>query len=129
MSGTSLDLFERVVRARGVAYSEWMPGEDHIYASPALAALFDLDPEDWTVQRMMDYIHPDDVAGYRAGLTAFMKSDADRAEFPFRYRRRDGRISWTLNHNYAERDPFGRVTRLTITSTDVTQEKEREAEN
>ena len=126
---TSLDLFERVVRARGVAYSEWTPGEDRIYASPALAALFDLDPEDWTVQRLMDHIHPDDAEGYRAGLTSFMKSDADRAEIAVRYRRRNGGISWILNHNYAERDPSGRVTRLTTTSTDVTQEKEREAEN
>ena len=129
MSDTSLDLFERVVRARGVAYSEWTPGEDRIQASPALAALFDLDPEDWTVQRLMDHIHPDDAKGYRAGLTSFMKSDADRAEIAVRYRRRNGGISWILNHNYAERDPSGRVTRLTTTSTEVTQEKEREAEN
>ena len=79
------DLFERVGRALNVAYFEWTPGDDRIYPSPALATLFDLDPADWTVDRMLGHMHPDDLPGYKAALTAFLKSPADRAEFAYRY--------------------------------------------
>ncbi len=128
-SNAAPDLFQRVVRAQGIAYFEWTPGEDRIHPSPALATLFDLDPEDWTVQRMLGHMHPDDLPGYKAALTAFMKSDAERTEITYRYHRRDGGLRWCLNHYYAERDAGGRVTRLTTIATDITKEKEQEAAN
>ena len=123
------DMFERVIRALNVAYFEWSDGNDKVRVSAALAELFGLDPGTFTVQRQLEQMHPDDVPGYRATMKAYLKSGADRAEFSFRARNASGEYRSVRLHNLAERDVSGRVTRLTGTVSDITELKQREAQN
>jgi GAF domain-containing protein len=131
MSGTfnpSSDRFQRVVNALNVSYWEWTPGSDEIHASENVAEWMEFTPGNWSIDRLFDWVHPDDRAVYRAWLVAFLKSDQRRSEITFRYVRRDGRAGWAQVHAWVERDASGRATRLTGTVTDITEEKTREAE-
>jgi GAF domain-containing protein len=122
-------MFERVIRALNVAYWDWTAGDDQIRVSTALAEMMDFDPGNWSVERLYEWIHPDDRAGFRAALVGYLKSDADRAEFTYRFIRRGNEVRWALLHYLAERDATGRVTRLTGTVSDITEAKQHEAQN
>src|SRR3954452_15360773 len=101
------DMFERVIRALNVAYFEWSDGNDKVRVSPALAELFGIDPDTFTVQRQLEQMHPDDLPSYRAAMKMYLKSGEDRAEFSFRARNASGEYRWVLLHNLAERDAGG----------------------
>jgi two-component system, NtrC family, sensor kinase len=123
------DVFERVIRALDVAYFEWNAGSDAMRVSAALADMFGLDPNTWSSRRHLELMHPADVHAYRAAMIAYFKSGKDRTQFSFRVRNSGGAYRWVLTHYLAERDAAGRVTRLTGTVSDITEAKEREAQN
>src|SRR6185312_5215857 len=76
-------MIERVIRALDAAYYEWTVGSEKIRVSSALADMFGLDPDTWTVKRQTELIHPDDRPGFRAALAAGFKSGAERVEFTY----------------------------------------------
>ena len=129
MDALSSGMFDRVIRALDVAYYEWTVGGAQICVSPALADMFGFDPDTWTVKRQTELIHPDDRPGFRAALATGFKSGAERVEFTYRMRRSAGDYRWLINRGLLERDDAGRVTRLTGAVSDITEAKEREAQN
>ena len=54
---------------------------------------------------------------------------APGAEFTYCYRHHGGEVRWARQHHLVERDATGRVTRMTGTVSDITEAKQREAEN
>jgi two-component system, NtrC family, sensor kinase len=123
------DMFERVVRALNVAYFEWTAGSDEVRVSAALADMFGFAPNTWSTRRQLALMHPADVHDYRAALIAWLRSAKDRAQFTYRVRNAAGAYRWVHTHNLAERDATGRVTRMTGTVSDITEAKQREAQN
>ena len=115
------NMFELVARAVNVAYYEWLPGSDQLHFSPALLDLFGYEPGIWTRRRSWEAIHKDDQAGYRAARTAYLKGDADRAEFTYRARMASGEYRWLRDQTTVERDAAGRVTRLVGAVSDITE--------
>ena len=123
------DMFDRVARALNVAYHEWLPGSDRIRVSPALVDLFGFDADTFSVTRLLELMHPDDVAGYRAETAAFFKSSLNRTEITYRVRAASGEYRWAHSKYLAERGAAGRVIRVVGAVSDVTEAKQREAEN
>jgi PAS domain S-box-containing protein len=123
------DMFERLIRALNVAYFEWIAGSDDVRVSAVLADMFGFAPNTWSTQRQLELMHPDDMHEHRAALIAYLRSGKDRAQFSYRVRDANGPYRWVLTHNLAERDATGRVTRMTGTVSDITEAKQREAEN
>ena len=129
MDALSGGMFDRVIRALDVAYYEWTVGREDIRVSLALADMFGFDPDTWTVKRQTELMHPDDRSDFRAALATGFKSGAERVEFTYRMRRAAGDYRWLINRGVLERDDAGRVTRLTGAVSDITEAKEREAQN
>jgi len=121
--------FELVARALDIAYYEWWLATDAFYTSSALQQLFGHDPSIWNWERLLQLIHPDDVAGYRAAIHAHITGSDERSEVTYRFRMPDGAYVWVHQHNVVERGPDGRVTRMVGTVANITAAVEREAEN
>jgi PAS domain S-box-containing protein len=122
-------MFELVTRALNVAYYEWFPASDELRVSKALMDLFGHDPKTWNTQRFFELVHPNDVMGYRASLTAFLKSKEERSQCAYRFRSFSGQYRWLIDHRLAQRDATGRVARLVGAVSDITEAKWREEEN
>ncbi|MBE7200923.1 MAG: PAS-domain containing protein, partial [Parafilimonas terrae] len=74
------------------------------YVSPAVRAVLGYDPEDLIGTQPLDFVHPDDVAAYRAVLDGLTSGRTAQALTCQRYRHRDGRwvwleISFSLTHD------------------------------
>jgi PAS domain S-box-containing protein len=121
-------MFELVTRALNVAYYEWLPGRDELHFSPALLELFGYEPGTWTQQRSWDAIHRDDQPGYRDARIAYLKGDAERAEFTYRARMANGEWRWLREQTTVERNAAGRVTRLVGAVSDITEARQSEAD-
>jgi len=125
----SAGTFELVARALRVAYYDWWAGSDEINMSPALAELFGLDASSWSVSRQRSLMHPDDRPIVDASLRRCFKSRDERHELAYRVMSPDGAYRWWFVRNVVERDASGRVVRLIGAVTDITEAREREAEN
>ncbi len=90
--------------------------------------LFGYEPGIWTRRRSWEAIHKDDQAGYRAARIAYLKGNADRAEFTYRARMASGEYRWLRDQTTVERDAAGRVTRLVGAVSDITEVRQRAAE-
>jgi PAS domain S-box-containing protein len=123
------DTFERVIRAVNVAYYEWDLATDEMRASPALIDLYGHDPESFGRQRHRQLMHRDDPSAYRAATLAAFKSGADRLYTTSRLQAADGTYRWVRNQATLERDEAGRVTRMVGAVADITEAKQRDAEN
>ena len=123
------DLLERVVQAENVAWYEWTMGVEKIRVSAAYAALFDLDPDSVTTQTTFAFLHPDDLEAFRASHVALFKSRDSQLAIEYRFVTRGGAVRWARLRATAERDASGWVTRLTGTISEITEAKQREAEN
>jgi PAS domain S-box-containing protein len=119
--------FELVTRALNVAYYEWIPGRDALHVSPVLAELLGGASGSWTQQRAGEAIHSDDRPGFRAARIAYLKGNADRAEFTYRAKTASGEWRWLRDQTTVERDDSGRVTRLVGAVSDITEANQREA--
>ncbi|AQZ52363.1 PAS domain-containing protein [Martelella mediterranea] len=75
------------------------------------------------------FIHPDDMDRALAADAAHVRGEAPIFEEQFRMRHKDGRWIWILDRGLVtERDDEGRPLRMIGTHTDITRQKEREAE-
>jgi len=74
------------------------------YVSPAVRAILGYDPEELVGTQPLDFVHPDDVAAYRAVLEGLTSGRTAQALTCQRYRHRDGHwvwleISFSLTHD------------------------------
>ncbi|MGV0819298.1 PAS domain-containing protein [Martelella sp. AMO21009] len=75
------------------------------------------------------FIHPDDMERALAADAAHVRGEAPIFEEQFRMRHKDGRWIWILDRGLVtERDEDGRPLRMIGTHTDITRQKEQEAE-
>lgn len=123
------DMFALVTCALNVAYYEWAPESDEIRISQALRDLFGYEPDVFTLSALLGFMLPDDRARFRQEMTAFFKSNAERAETDYRVLSPAGDIRWVHDQKLAQRDANGRVTRVVGAVSDITEAKRREAEN
>ncbi|WP_342108319.1 PAS domain S-box protein [Methylobacterium sp. SI9] len=87
------------------------------YVSPAVRAVLGYDPEDLIGTQPLDFVHPDDVAAYRAVLDGLTSGRTAQALTCQRYRHRDGHwvwleISFSLTHARATGAADGYVATL-----------------
>ena len=87
------------------------------YVSPAMRAVLGYDPEDLVGTQPLDFVHPDDVAAYRAVLDDLTGGRTEQALTCQRYRHRDGtwvwlEISFSLTHDRATGAADGYVATL-----------------
>ncbi len=123
------EMFALVTRALNVAYYEWVPENDEIRISQALRDLFGYEPEIFTLSALLGFMLAEDRTRFRDEMTAFFKSNAERAETHYRVLSPAGEIRWVHDRKLAQRDANGRVTRVVGAVSDTTEAKRREAEN
>ncbi|MBV8030943.1 MAG: EAL domain-containing protein [Betaproteobacteria bacterium] len=77
---------------------------------------------------LLEAIHPEDRAGYRAALVAALKGSSGPFSCEFRIRGADGEWKWLqARGRVVERDAAGRAKRLSGTVADVSGQKHAEA--
>ncbi|WP_282026573.1 PAS domain-containing protein [Limimaricola cinnabarinus] len=104
------------------------PATRKITACPRAAALFGL-PEDeapWPLAAVLARLHPEDREAMRAQLRAVLEEDAETAGV-YRVRDAEGQTRWLSTRGRMVR-LFDGSTRLIGALTDVTAERQREAE-
>ncbi len=73
-------------------------------------------------------VHPDDIAGVRETMRAYMNREIPTYRNIFRARHRDGHWIWMMSRGIGIWDEQGRIQRLIGTHTDVTAQKQHEQE-
>ena len=77
------------------------------YVSPRSRDLLGFPPEDLVGQPAMSFVHPDDIAGYRAAFSDLLDGSRERIVTIQRYRRHDGSYVWTEANVQLTRDAAG----------------------
>ena len=73
-------------------------------------------------------VHPDDLASALAAIDAHLAGRCDKFEVRFRFRHKDGHYLWMLSRGQALFDDSGRPLRMVGTHTDISAQKQVEAE-
>ena len=81
-----------------------------------------------TGEAWAEVVHPDDLPGLRAALSAHFRGETERLEHEYRYRGDDGTWRWVRQYGIALRRPNGMAHRLVGATTDITELRQREAE-
>jgi diguanylate cyclase (GGDEF)-like protein/PAS domain S-box-containing protein len=104
---------------------DWNLTANEVYWSPRWKAMLGYDeaaigasPEEWFTR-----VHPDDLAGVRAGLTAHLGRPGGHYESEYRMLHKDGTFRWFLCRGAAIRNEAGTATRLAGSLTDITDAK------
>ena len=64
------------------------------YVSPAVKSVLGYEPDELVGTRPLDFVHPDDVAPYRAILSALQAGEIEQTVTAQRYRHKDGGWVW-----------------------------------
>jgi diguanylate cyclase (GGDEF)-like protein/PAS domain S-box-containing protein len=104
---------------------DWDLTANEVYWSPRWKAMLGHDeaaigagPEEWFTR-----VHPDDLAGVRAGLAAHLERPGGHYECEYRMLHKDGTFRWFLCRGAAIRNAAGAATRLAGSLTDITDAK------
>jgi PAS domain S-box-containing protein len=120
--------YKLVTRAVSEGVYDWMVGTDQLHVSDRLKTLFDFGQIIVRSTEWFDRVHPDDAAGYRAALRTLFKGEQERLQHEYRIRIEGGEYRWVRDQAIALRRSDGRVWRLVGAVSDITDEKNREAE-
>ena len=120
--------YKLVTRAVSEGVYDWTVGTDQLHVSDRLKALFDFEQVVVRSTEWFDQLHPDDADGYRAALRALFKGDQERLQHEYRIRLGSDEYRWVRDQAIVLRRPDGRAWRLVGAVSDVTDEKNREAE-
>ena len=120
--------YKLVTRAVSEGVYDWTVGTDLLHVSDRLKSLFDFAQIVVRSTEWFDRLHPDDAAGYRAALRTLFKGEQGRLQHEYRIRIGSGEYRWVRDQAIALRRSDGRVWRLVGAVSDITDEKNREAE-
>jgi diguanylate cyclase (GGDEF)-like protein/PAS domain S-box-containing protein len=120
--------FELAMRGANDGLWDWDVAENVMHFSRRWHAMLGYEgaevaarPSEW-FQR----IHPDDLEGVRADISAHLEGDTTHFEAEHRMRTQDGRWIWVLARGLACRDERGWAYRIAGSITDITRQKEVE---
>lgn len=94
------------------------------YVSPAMTSTLGYEAESLIGTRPIDFVHPEDAAGYHVALDALTQGRTDRALTRQRYRHQDGSWVWLENSFHLMRDAgSGQPTGYVATLRDISVSK------
>ncbi|HVR19298.1 MAG TPA: EAL domain-containing protein, partial [Polyangiaceae bacterium] len=125
---TSEERYSLASRGANDGIWDWDLATDRIFFSPRWKSIVGLpenapcaSPADW-----MGRIHPDDLEGVRARLTAHLDGQGEHFEAEYRILHADGLYRWVLCRGIAVRTATGRAYRMAGSQTDITARKNAE---
>ena len=101
-------------------------GGRYIYNSPSVERILGYDPEDYTGEYSLDYVHPDDRKKTIEWFYSLVEGDAVIKETELRYRDADGNYLWFEVIGTDQRDT--EVGGIVFNARDITERKKRERE-
>lgn len=116
-------------RLNDLAFWEYDPGTETIYASRGFAALLGLPDQEGTLpaRDFFDLVHPDDQAELLDAFQRHMDAAANTVvSVANRLIRQDGSTTWLSSHGELVRDHRDALARFVVVSLDITAAKQRE---
>lgn len=109
---------------------DWDLTQDHFYASERWLEIVGHADDDYPmdVERWFALIHDEDVAQTRAALESHLSGESSQFRAEFRLRTANGADKWVLARGMAVRDGDGKATRIAGSLTDISIQKEFEAQ-
>jgi PAS domain S-box-containing protein len=111
---------------------DWDVAADRIFLSRKMKALYGLDPDsvidsrtDWLAQFVM---HPDDVSRFETAIDDHFAGRTARYECEYRVRQANGDWHWLRVRGRCQRDTAGNPTRFVGSASDVTAQKQAQAD-
>jgi len=124
----SEERYDLVAESAEEGLYDWRIDRNEIYVSPRLDRFFKFDvgelgPKDWNWHAR---IHPDDLQIYLDTLHAHFRDDPSRWRCEYRFRDKEGKYRWILDHGYTVRDEEGKPLRLVGAIRDIDKRKQME---
>ena len=109
---------------------DWNIESDGIWFSPRWKSMLGFAPQEFPDQReaWVDRVHPEDRPNLDATLRLHLQQQAPVFQCEYRIRHQDGSWGWALVRGKALFKPDGRAVRMVGTHTDITRQKNAEAE-
>ena len=111
---------------------DWDVAADRIFLSRKMKTLFGLDPNsaidsrsEWLAQFVM---HPDDVSHFETAISDHFAGRTPRYECEYRVRQANGDWHWLRARGLCLRDTAGQPTRFVGSATDITVQKQAQAD-
>jgi PAS domain S-box-containing protein len=122
--------FELTVAGCGLEFFDYDVPAGRVYYSPGWKRILGYGPDELTdgYEEWEGRLHPDDRAAAVAAVEAFVVGRRADYQVEFRLRHRDGSYRWVQARAAAVRDADGRAVRMVGWHTDLTAQKEYEAE-
>jgi PAS domain S-box-containing protein len=107
---------------------DWDTDNDRIYISPRFRDIAGMGHGETVLDssRVLEYVHPDDLARHLEAMQAHLRGDAEFYSAEYRMRGDDGVDRWVLNRGIGQRDDTGHVYRVAGSLTDINVRKEAE---
>lgn len=108
---------------------DWNIDSRDLYLSARLLSILGFDSQTLrtTSDEWLKLVHPDDLAGYRQMMRAYLKGGGDHFEYEYRVVDKTACYRWVVARGVALRRPDGRAYRMVGSIADITRLKEREA--
>ncbi|KJS38549.1 MAG: histidine kinase [Rhodospirillaceae bacterium BRH_c57] len=124
----SQERYELAMRGPNEGLWDWDPNTKELYLSARLLSILGQTEETirTTSHEWLKLVHPADIAGYEAGVTAHLKGYSNHFECEYRVRDHRGGWRWVLARGLAQRDADGKAVRMVGSIGDITELKRRE---
>ena len=108
---------------------DWNIADDNVERSPRWYQMLGYVPQTVLSHRLewLNIVHGDDHARINAALVGLLAGDEDRYSMELRLRHKNGHYVPVLSRGYIQRDGAGKAVRVCGTTTDLTEQKEKEA--
>jgi PAS domain S-box-containing protein len=128
--GESNDRLQLAISAARLGSWQYDPIRRLVLVDTRTREIFDLGAEETTIEEVMERVHQDDAARFRADREAALNpADPQPYAHEYRVQRRDGAVRWVEGHGLAHFDGAGPGRRLVSfagTVQDITERKQRE---
>jgi PAS domain S-box-containing protein len=126
----SEERFDLAMRGANDGVWDWDMTRNAVYYSPRWKAMLGHGEDEigGSLDEWSNRVHPDDLTNALAAIEAHLSGRADKFETVFRFRHKDGHYLWMLSRGQAVFDAQGKPLRMVGTHTDVTAQKQAEAE-
>ena len=107
---------------------DWDVVRGEVYLSPRVREIANLDfmPPRIPAGRWLTFIHPEDIAGYKASIREHFRGRNECFQCEYRVRGKDDTFRWVLDRGSALRGPDNRVHRMAGSIGDISARKDAE---